>query len=122
MDTRGAWGYHLIIDAADCDRKAIMDPEVLKNFSNTLVEKIDMVKYGEPQIVHFGHNEDHLAGWTIIQLIETSTIMCHFCDNTGEGYIDIFSCKEYDTTVAEDVIKTFFNPSNMKKTYLVRQA
>lgn len=116
------WGYHLILDCSDCDRGAITDPKIIKEFSDSLVKKIDMVPYGEPQIIHFGHNAPHLTGWTLLQFIETSNIMAHFCDHSGEGYIDIFSCKEYNHEVAIEVVKQFFNPSKIRKTFLTRQA
>lgn len=120
--TRGYWGFHLTVDAADCDRAAITNPEVLREFTDELVREIDMVKYGDAQIVHFGHGQEHLSGWTVIQLIETSNIICHFCDHTGEGYIDIFSCKEYDVDVALRVIDKYFKPVSKKTNYLIRQA
>ena len=116
------WGHHLTIDAADCSRTAITDPVILKEWVEALVEAIQMVPYGEPQIVHFGHNEEHLKGWTVIQLIETSNIIAHFCDETGEGYIDIFSCKEYDIEVAKQSVQQFFNPSRMRCNFITRQA
>ena len=116
------WGYHLLLDCAECDIQAITDPETLKDFAETLVREIDMVAYGDPQIIHFGHGQDHLAGWTVIQLIETSNIVAHFCDNTQEGYIDIFSCKPYDEKVAVDVVRRFFNPKTIRRNFLTRQA
>lgn len=120
MNRPTAWGYHLIIDAYDCAREAITNPDILRDFSAALVEEIKMVPYGDPQIVHFGHNEPHLTGWTVIQLIETSNIICHFNDHTGEGYIDVFSCKEFDTDVAIGVIKQYFNPAKIDSTLLIR--
>jgi S-adenosylmethionine/arginine decarboxylase-like enzyme len=116
------WGYHLLLDCSGCDKDAIINPEVLRDWVNTLVDRIEMVPYGEPQIIHFGHNEYHLAGWTVIQLIETSNIIAHFNDNTCEGYIDIFSCKEYDEDDAINTIVEFFNPKKIRKTFLTRQA
>lgn len=116
------WGFHLILDCSKCDAEAITNPETLKEFSNTLVNEIQMVKYGEPQILHFGHNEPHLAGWTVLQFIETSNILCHFCDNTREGYLDIFSCKEFDQDIAISVVKRFFSPEEIRVTFLTRQA
>jgi S-adenosylmethionine/arginine decarboxylase-like enzyme len=116
------WGYHLILDCSDCNKTSITDPDILSMWVRHLVYNIDMVSYGDPQIVHFGHNEDHLAGWTVIQLIETSNIIAHFCDKTGEGYIDIFSCKEFDIDEAVRTVEGFFHPTKIRKTFLTRQA
>lgn len=116
------WGYHLILDCANCDRNSITSPETIKEFSKILVEKIKMVPYGDPQVLHFGHGDPKLTGWTLLQFIETSNIMAHFCDFSGEGYIDIFSCQEFDIDIAIGIVQEFFSPSSIRKTFLVRQA
>ena len=68
------WGYHTLLDCGGCDLQAITNPKVLTAWVKELVDRIEMVPYGEPQVIHFGKNEYHLAGWTVIQLIETSNI------------------------------------------------
>ena len=79
-----------------------------------------MKAYGEPQIVHFG--EDDKQGYTLVQLIETSNICAHFCDDTGDAYIDVFSCKPYDRDVVRDQIIEFFMPKQITVNYVERQA
>jgi len=116
------WGYHTLLDCSNCDRTAITSPDVLEKWVKTLVEEIKMVAYGEPQIIHFGHNDVKLEGWTVIQLIETSNIIAHFNDHTGEGYIDIFSCKDYDVDVAVKTVQKFFSPEKIRKNFITRQA
>lgn len=119
---RGYWGFETLLDCAQCDIGAITNPETLKAWVQELVARIKMVPYGEPQIIHFGHNEVHLEGWTVIQLIETSNIIAHFNDHTGEGYINIFSCKPYDIDEAIKTVNEFFNPVSIRTTFLTRQA
>jgi S-adenosylmethionine/arginine decarboxylase-like enzyme len=116
------WGYHLILDCAGCDQASITDPTILVSWIKSLVSEIEMVPYGEPQVLHFGHNERHLEGWTVIQLIETSNIIAHFNDHTREGYIDVFSCKTFDDDIVEANVRKFFNPVKIRKTFLTRQA
>lgn len=114
------WGYHMIVDAHACDRASITNAEHIAEFARVLVKEIDMIAYGEPQVVHFG--EDNKAGFTLCQLISTSCITAHFCDDTGDCYLDIFSCKPYDIKVAERVFRDFFKPNRMRVNYLTRQA
>jgi S-adenosylmethionine/arginine decarboxylase-like enzyme len=116
------WGFHLIMDCGGCDKALVTMPEHIKNFAKALVKKIDMVAYGEPQLVHFGHNDAKLAGYTLIQLIETSNITIHFVDETGEAYVDIFSCKDFNKEDAIEVFKDFFHPKTIKQHFLLRQA
>ena len=67
------------------------------------------------------HDKD-AAGYSLVQLIETSSITGHFVDQNGDCYIDIFSCKEFDIETARAVVDKYFSPSQTKVTYLTRQA
>lgn len=116
------WGYHLILDCSGCDIKAITDPECHKQFLKDLVEKIDMVAYGDPIIEHFAKHDPEKAGYTIVQLIETSSITGHFVDATGEAYLDIFSCKEYDDAIVRELVDVFYAPTLIKSNFFTRQA
>ena len=114
-----AWGYHLILDCYDGDKDLITSAENIEAFAKTLVKRINMKAYGEPQVIHFG--EDDKQGYTLVQLIETSNIVAHFCDDTGNFYLDVFSCKPYENAVVVELVKQFFNPKNMTERYLERQ-
>ena len=114
------WGYHLILDCAGCNHNAITDYDNVYNFAKQLVFDIDMVAYGEPQIVNFGSGDK--AGFTLVQLIETSNICCHFVNDLDEMYLDVFSCKPYDPQVVEDLVVRFFNVKSVRKAYLERKA
>ncbi len=114
------WGYHLILDCTGCDKAAVTSEKTLKNFIKNLVDRIDMKAYGEPTVVWFGSGKT--TGYSLIQLIETSSITGHFVDATGEAYIDIFSCKCFDVETAKKVIRKYFKPIKIKTVYLTRQA
>ena len=70
-----------------------------------------MVAYGEPIIEHFATHSHEAAGYTLLQMIETSNIAAHFAENIGQAYIDVFSCKAFDVEVALEVCKKYFNPA-----------
>lgn len=120
MNENSYWGYHLIINAGDCDKKAIKSYDVIYKFVKELVERIDMVAFGEPQIVHFG--EGNKAGYTLVQLIETSNICGHFCNDSGDVYLDVFSCKNFKASDVLFLVNKHFNPSRMHHSFLERQA
>jgi S-adenosylmethionine/arginine decarboxylase-like enzyme len=120
MNENTYWGYHLIVNAGDCDREAVTNPDTIREFAKTLVKRIDMVAYGEPQVIHFG--EDNKAGYTLVQLIETSNICAHFCDESGDAYLDVFSCKPYDMHEVITLIDFYFKPNRMQHTMIERQA
>lgn len=114
------WGYHLILDAKACAKDLIGDATNIAVFARTLVRRIDMVAYGDPQVVHFG--KDDKTGYTLVQLIETSNICAHFCDDTGDAYFDVFSCKPFSIETVKGTVTEFFSPTQMRTTYITRQA
>ena len=114
------WGYHLILDCAGCDRYAIRDYDTIYKFAKQLVKDIDMVAYGEPQIVNFGTGDK--AVYPLVHLIETSNICAHFTNEDNAIYLDVFSCKPYDSDVDRDQIIEFFMPKQITVNYVERQA
>lgn len=120
----GYWGFHLMLDCAELDHDSITSYSTIYGFVKRLVKDIDMVVYGEPQIVEFGSGNK--AGYTLVQLIETSNICAHFVPDDGNCgnalYLDVFSCKEYDDQVVINLVKEFFDAKYIRPNYLTRQA
>jgi S-adenosylmethionine/arginine decarboxylase-like enzyme len=112
------WGYMLSIDAAKCLPPAIRCPKHIECFTKKLVKEIDMTAYGKPQIVMFG--EGNKRGYTLSQLITTSNITAHFCEEDNAFFLDIFSCKPFDKEVAKRVIQHHFYPKIMVEHYFER--
>jgi len=104
---RGCWGLYTSVDLKGCDPASIRDAEKIHRFIIELCDLIDMKRFGEPQIIHFGPNE-RVAGFSMTQLIETSLVSGHFANETNAAYLDIFSCKEYEPSKAAEFCKTFF--------------
>ena len=101
-----AWGLSTSVDLQDCDPNTIQDRQHIEAYVIALCDLIGMKRYGECQIVHFG--EGRVAGYSMIQLIETSLISGHFANDTNRAYLDIFSCKGYDPNIVEAFSKQFF--------------
>lgn len=116
-----AFGQHLVVDAAGCNDR-ISDRDAIAEFAEDLVKAIGMKAYGSPWIEHFGHELPKTSGFTLVQLIETSNISAHFCDHSGEAYIDIFSCKAFDEGIALEMIDRYFEPTICETRTLTRQA
>lgn len=116
------WGWHLLLDIKSCDLDAIRSEENLSRFLSALVERIDMVAYGEPTIKHFATHDPEKAGYSIVQLIETSNITGHFVDKNGDAYIDVFSCKPFQPDEVIAVVREFFQPENVFPQFVYRLA
>lgn len=113
------WGKHAIINAFRCN-SLISNKAHIHAFAVDLVKRIDMVAYGQPLIQHFG--DGNKAGFTLVQLIETSNITGHFCDESGDAYLDVFSCKEFNPKTVEEVVKHYFAPQSIDLLTLERTA
>jgi S-adenosylmethionine/arginine decarboxylase-like enzyme len=116
------WGYHLILDCKSGDLDKIKSGDNIYDFVKALVHGINMVAYGEPVVEHFATHIPEAAGYSLVQLIETSSITGHFVDLNGDCYLDVFSCKEFDVDIAKSIVQDYFNPDQIRVTYLTRQA
>lgn len=116
---RNAWGLLTSLDLFDCNPETIRDAEKIKKYVQELCQIIDMKRYGETQVVNFGE-EERVAGFSMVQLIETSLISGHFANMSNSAYIDIFSCKYYEPSVVEEFTKKFFEAKEVKMHYILR--
>jgi len=121
MDRKKVYGAELILDLYGCDGKTIRSPKKLSDFADNLCKLIKMKKYGKPSIHHFGLNNPHTAGYSLIQFIETSSVTAHFSELWNSAYINIFSCKQFDTEQAASFAKKFFSAKRMKKRVILRR-
>lgn len=102
------WGKHFLLDCFGCNKERITSKENIAAFTKTLVERIDMKAYGDPQIEHFATHDPSKGGYTLCQMIETSLIDGHFVDETGDAYISVHSCKEFEPVTVIETVREFF--------------
>ena len=109
------YGYELIMDLQECDKKIISSKKSLQAYIDQLCKLIKMKKYGKTLIPYFGEKQSFTKGYSLVQLIETSSITGHFSDSWGTAYINIFSCKKYNQMLARKFTKEFFKAKRLKK-------
>jgi S-adenosylmethionine decarboxylase len=114
------FGWELVLDLYECDRRTISDEAAIKEFVRELCEVIDMKPYGEPLTPYFGENQEHTKGYSLLQFIETSSIIGHFSEATGAAYLNIFSCKKYDIEKAESFTKEYFGAERVHSRFIIR--
>jgi len=117
---KNSFGQELILDLSGCDPEIIRSGEKLKEFADRLCRLIKMKKYGETLVPHFGHDNPVTSGYSLVQLIETSSITGHFSELWNKAFINIFSCKPYDADTAAYFAKKFFGAKKMKKRVIIR--
>jgi S-adenosylmethionine/arginine decarboxylase-like enzyme len=115
------WGQHLVLDMGGGNEN-ISRRESIRAFVAELVDAIDMVAYGEPIIEHFATHSPEAAGYSLVQLIETSAISAHFSDHNRDVYLDVFSCKPFDRNVVVQVVDKYFAPKSIYMLSLGREA
>lgn len=120
-----AYGKELIIDMSGCN-VAKFTRKLIRAYFKQLCELIDM----KPEDVYFWDDyhvplarrqtDPKTKGTTAIQFILTSNITIHTLDLTGMVFINIFSCKWYDTELADRFTRIFFRAKEHKATIIER--
>ena len=114
------FGYELVMDLYDCDKDIISSKKKLKEYTDKLCKLIKMKQYGRTLLPHFGEKAEFTKGYSLVQLIETSSITGHFSEYWKTAYINIFSCKKYDAELAKKFTKKFFKAKKLKNRFLIR--
>jgi len=114
------FGYELVMDLYECDQNIISSKKKLKEYTDKLCKLIKMKQYGRTILPYFGEKAKYTKGYSLVQLIETSSITGHFSDYWKTAYINIFSCKAYDAKLAKKFTKEFFKAKKLKNRFLVR--
>jgi S-adenosylmethionine/arginine decarboxylase-like enzyme len=112
-EEQAPWGLLTSLDIYGCNPEIIRSTDQIRRYVIELCELIDMKRFGDCQVVNFGKDE-RVAGYSMVQLIETSIISGHFANLTNAAYIDIFSCKPYDPQKVADFSQAFFQAQDIK--------
>ena len=115
------WGYHLMIDVHGCNDN-IKDKNAVIAFCDTLVREIDMEAIGRPWVEQTAMHAPDKAGFTLVQIIQTSSIVAHFIDEPGDIYLDVFSCKKFKIETVEACVDRWFKPKKKRVNYITRHA
>lgn len=110
MKHTSSWGKSTAINLYGCNKAILSNPSAIKTFIAEIIKKINMVAHGPTYIERFGSGD--LEGYSAMQFIETSSITIHCDEVGGRAFIDIFSCKEFNPTVAKKLSESFFEASN----------
>ena len=123
--TQTPYGYELILDLHGCDISTF-NRKSLTAYFEKLCDEIQM----EREDLHFWDydgvpeeeitKEAHLLGTSAVQFIKTSNIVIHTLDLLKAAYVNIFSCKKYDASVAEKITTDWFGASNCRSTLIER--
>ncbi|HUW35031.1 MAG TPA: S-adenosylmethionine decarboxylase [Planctomycetota bacterium] len=119
------YGYELILDLHGCDI-ATCNRASLRKYFKKLCRAIDMERcdlhfwddVGVPRAER--QTSPHTKGTSAVQFILTSTVVVHTLPLLGAAYINIFSCKAFDSAVAEQLTKKWFGATECRRRFMAR--
>ncbi|MFU8768234.1 MAG: adenosylmethionine decarboxylase [Desulfotignum sp.] len=117
---KNPWGVLTSVDIYESAPDIIRDAQQIERFVHELCDLIDMKRFGDCQVVHFGEDE-RVEGFSMTQLIETSLISGHFANASNTVYLDVFSCKFYDPREVAEFAMSFFKGGHYKMQTALRQ-
>ena len=120
FELKRAWGILTSVDLGNCNPELVRSEHEIKSYVKQLCELIEAKRFGETTLVHFGEDE-RIAGYSMVQLIETSLISGHFVNAVNNIYIDVFSCKSYDPAVVAAFTSAFFEAEKVTAKVIMRR-
>ncbi len=107
------YGKELILDLHGCD-SSTFNRKSISNFFKELCVLIDMERcklswwddYDVPPAER--ETEPHLKGTSAVQFIKTSNITIHTLDLLNCTYLNIFSCKDFDSEIVRSFSEQWF--------------
>ncbi len=121
------YGVELVLDMRGCDVTKFNRRDI-RDYCNRLCELIGM----QPEALHFWDDvgvapadrqtSPKTKGTTAIQFILTSNITVHTLDLLKTAFVNIFSCKEFDTAAAEQFTVGFFSAQDSHSSVIDRGA
>ncbi len=96
-------------DLYGCDPTSLVDAEGLERFVEELCDEVlQMKRFGGPFIEWFGSASVKAAGYSLVQLIETSSVVGHFSPARGSAHLDVFSCARFDDAQVAEFCSGWF--------------
>jgi len=114
VDKGNVWGISSSIDIYNCNPDTIRNADLIRQFVVELCDLIEMKRFQDTLVVNFGEDE-RVAGFSMVQLIETSLISAHFANLSNVTYLDVFSCKPYNPKVVERFAMKFFGGTHCRR-------
>ncbi len=111
---------HLVIDGNSSAPDKLSDSDLVYRFLDQHPDAIGMTKITEPQVYTYHGKTPEDWGVSGFVLIAESHISVHTFPDRAHVNVDIFSCKDFDTTSSVDVVKAAFSLTEVSTRELER--
>ena len=114
------FGPHLIVDLKNCNKEKLANKEIVRDLLLNLPSSIGMTRISEPQVFYYSGDipEDHGVTGTVV--LAESHCSVHTFQDKGYCFVDIFSCKSFDTDKALQQIKDTFESQICESQVIIR--
>ena len=109
MSLKKGFGPHLMLDLNQCDFELLNSFDSCFKLLNNLPDQIGMTKITQPYVFPYKGFVPEDAGITGMVIIAESHISVHTFPFKTYAFIDIFSCKPFDTDYATKFCIDLFN-------------
>lgn len=113
------WGIEAAIDLSACNPALLRDPAYLQVFMADLCEKNQLRQVGEPQLVPCSP-EERMAGSTLVQLNETSSMVAHVLFPHQAASVNVFSRTFYAPVQCAVRCQQWFTAQEVRLSVLFR--
>jgi S-adenosylmethionine decarboxylase len=116
------FGPHLTLDLYHCNKQKLSDAEFIAKFLRDFPEFINMHRISEPQVTEYEGREGSFdkGGISAFVLLAESHVSVHTFPNDQFASVDVFSCKEFDFSKAQEFIMKAFDAKKAEKNLLIR--
>ena len=114
------FGPHLMLDCYGCPREKLSDIDFVFNILDTFPDKIKTTKIMPPYVFKYHGKVPDDWGISGVVLIAESHISIHTFPDKQHAFIDIFSCKDFDTDYARQEMLKLFEATHHEVTLLNR--
>ena len=105
---------HLTIDGFGGDRERLSSETLVRSLLDRYPGEISMTKISQPQVLRYVGEKEEDWGVSGFVLIAESHIAIHTFPDRGYVWVDIFSCKEFETEGAVDRVADAFGLTHVK--------
>src|SRR3989338_1659863 len=109
-----------MLDCFGCNQKKLSDIDVIFDALDTLPAKIGMTKIMPPYVFKYQGTIPEDWGISGVVLIAESHISIHTFPEKDHAFIDIFSCKDFDTASASVLLINLFEATQHEVQLLSR--
>lgn len=106
------FGPHLMMDLSGCKKEILQDLKLHFDYLNNTPEIIGMTKITQPHVFPYQGLVPEDKGTTGVVIIAESHISVHSFEDKGYVFVDIFSCKPFNTELMIQKTLECFKPTS----------